>query len=158
VERGLARREVVMLRRSLTILVALLVSASLLGMPLMYRGQTVIDIPQPGQDVELSRLSYKANAFEAKFATVRFEPKGAADTDPLQGKWTFMGSNNDGQMHKTEVWVRLLGESGNQVAMFSNKCVLPPGAHNQPCAVDMEIKAETWKSVKSVRIVADFLS
>jgi hypothetical protein len=147
-----------MRRRTLSLLVVLLVSASLLAMPLMYRGQTVIDIPQPGQDVELSRLSYKANAFEAKFVTVRLELKGAADTDPLQGKWTFMGSNNDGQMHKTEVWVRLLGESGNQVAMFSNKCVLPPGAHNQPCAVDMEIKAETWKSVKSVRIVADFLS
>jgi hypothetical protein len=147
-----------MRRRTLPLLVVLLVSASLLAMPLMYRGQTVIDIPQPGQDVELSRLSYKANAFEARFATVRFEPKGAAETDPLRGTWTFIGSNNDGQMHKTEIWVRLLGESGNQVAMFSNKCVLPPGAKDHPCVVDMEIKAETWKSVKSVRIVADFLS
>jgi hypothetical protein len=147
-----------MIRRNLFLLVILLVSASILAMPLMYRGQTVIDIPQPGQDVELSRLSYKANAFEAKFATVRLELKGAADTDPLRGTWTFIGSNNDGQMHKTEIWVRLLDESGKQVAMFSNKCVLPPGAKDQPCAVDMEIKAETWKSVKSVRIVADFLS
>ena len=147
-----------MVRRNLFLLGVLFVSASLFAVPLMYRGQTVIDIPQPGQDVELSRLSYKANAFEAKFATVRFEPKGAADSDPLQGKWTLIGSNNDGQMHKTEIWLRLLGESGNQVAMFSNKCVLPPGAKDYPCVVEMEMKAETWKSVKSVRIVADFLS
>src|SRR4029077_14261843 len=67
VKRGLARREVAMRRRYLSILVILLLSASALSVPLMYRGQTVIDIPQPGQDVELSRLSYKANAFEAKF-------------------------------------------------------------------------------------------
>jgi hypothetical protein len=147
-----------MRRQTLSLFVVLLVSASLLAMPLMYRGQTVIDIPQPGQDVELSRLSYKANAFEAKFFSVRLETKGAADTDPLQGRWTFLGSNNDGQMHKTEVWVRLLDASGKQVAMFSNKCVLSAGAHDQPCVVDMEIKAETWKSVKSVRVVADFLS
>ena len=147
-----------MRRRYLSLLGILLLSASALSVPLMYRGQTVIDIPQPGQDVELSRLSYKANAFEAKFVTVRLELKGAADTDPLQGKWTFIGSNNDGQMHKTEVWVRLLDESGKQVAMFSTKCTLPAGAHDFPCVVEMEIKAETWKSVKSVRIVADFLS
>ncbi len=145
-------------RRNLSLLLILLLSASALSMPLMYRGQTVIDIPQPGQDVELSSLSYKANAFEAKFLTVRLEPKGAADADPLRGTWTFIGSNNDGQMHKTEVWVRLLDESGKQVAMFSNKCTLPPGTHDFPCVVNMEIKAETWKSVKSVRIVADFLS
>ena len=147
-----------MFRRNLSLLGVLLVSASLFAMPLMYRGQTVIDIPPAGQNVEVSRLSYKANAFEAKFATVRFEPKGAADADPLHGIWVFTGSNNDGQMHKTEIWVRLLGESGNQVAMFSSKCVLPPGAKDFPCIVEMEIKAETWKSVKSARLVADFLS
>jgi hypothetical protein len=147
-----------MRRRYLSILVILLLSASALSVPLMYRGQTVIDIPQPGQDVELSRLSYKANAFEAKFTSVKLEPKGAADSDPLKARWTFIASNNDGQMHKTEIWVRLLDESGKQVAMFSTKCALPAGAHDFPCVVEMEIKAETWKSVKSARIVSDFLS
>ncbi len=147
-----------MIRRNLSLLVILLVSVSLLGVPLMYRAQTVIDIPQPGQDVELSRLSYKANAFEAKLMTVRLEPKGSADTDPVRGRWTFIGSNNDGQMHKVEIWTRLLDPSGKQVAMFSGKCTLAPGAHDQPCVVEMEIKADTWKEVKSVRIVADFLS
>ncbi|MFY9552561.1 MAG: hypothetical protein WAU32_15550 [Thermoanaerobaculia bacterium] len=141
------------------LLVAFLCSASaVLSLPLMYRGQTVIDIPEPGQDVALSRLSYKANAFEAKFDSVRLEPKGAAGADPYVANWTFVGSNNDGQMHKVEIWVRLLDPTGKQVAMFSKKCVLPPGSHDQPCAVEMEIKPEIWKTVKSARIVADFLS
>ena len=136
----------------------LLVSVSVLAMPLMYRGQTVIDIPRPGEDVALSHLSYKANAFEAKFTSVKLEPQGDAESDPLKARWTFVGSNSDGQMHKVEIWTRLLDSSGKQVAMYSGKCTLAPGAHDQPCAVEMEIKADTWKSAKSVRIWADFNS
>ena len=147
-----------MIRRNLALLGVLLVSASVFAMPLMYRAQTVISIPQSAEDVALSGLSYKANAFEAKLVSVKFEPAGATDANPVKGKWTFHGSNNDGQMHKVEIWLRLLDESGTQLAMTSGKCTLPPGAHDQPCPIDTEIKAETWKSVKSVRIVADFLS
>src|SRR5262245_37316983 len=147
-----------MIRRNLSFLVAVLVSASVFAMPLMYRKQTVISIPKPGEDVALWGVSYKANAFEAKLVSVKLEPKGAPDANPLAATWTFIGSNNDGQMHKMEIWLRLLEESGSQVAMYSNKCVLPPGAREHPCVVEMEIKAETWKSVKSARIVADFLS
>ena len=147
-----------MIRRNLALLGVLLVSASVFAIPLMHRAQTVISVPQGGEDIALYGLSYKANAFEAKLSSVKLEPKGAADADPLKARWTFVGSNNDGQMHKMEIWTRLLDESGTQLAMFSGKCVLVPGAHDQPCTVDMDIKAETWKSVKSVRIVADFLS
>jgi hypothetical protein len=147
-----------MLRRNLFLLLVSLVSASVLAMPLMYKAQTVIDVPKPGEEVALSRLSYKSNAFEAKIASVKLETKGAADSDPVRGLWTFVGSNNDGQMHKVEIWTRFLDESGTQLAMFSGKCTLAPGAHDQPCVVETEIKADTWKSVKSVRIVADFNS
>lgn len=142
---------------------ALLVSAlicvpSVVSAPLMYRAQTVIDVPEPGKDVALSRLSYKANAFEAKLVSVRLEPKGAADANPYVATWTFLGSNNDGQMHKVEIWVRLLDSSGKQIAMFSGKSVLAPAARDHPCVVEMQIKPETWNAVKSVRIVADWLS
>lgn len=142
---------------------ALLVSAlicvpSVVSAPLMYRAQTVIDIPEPGKDVALSRLSYKANAFEAKLVSVRLEPKGAADANPYVATWTFLGSNNDGQMHKVEIWIRLLDASGKQLAVFSGKAVLPPAAHDHPCLVEMAIKLEKWKALKSVRIVVDWLS
>jgi len=147
-----------MLRRNLVLLVVLLVSASVFAVPLMYRSQTVISIPQGKEDIALSGLSYKANAFEAKLTSLKVEPKGDASSDPLKARWTFVGSNNDGQMHKLEIWLRFLDESGTQLAMTSGKCVLVPGAHDQPCPVDTEVKAETWKSVKSVRIIADFLS
>jgi hypothetical protein len=147
-------------RRNLFVLVlsALTCVPAVVSAPLMYRAQTVIDVPSPSQDVALSRLSYKANAFEAKLVSVRLEPKGADDADPYAATWTFLGSNNDGQMHKIEIWVRLLDSSGKQIAMFSGKSVLAPGSRDQACVVEMKIKPETWKAVKSVRIVADFLS
>src|SRR5207249_9628751 len=65
---------------------------------------SVIDVPQAGQDVPLSALSYKAKAFEAKLSTVRLDWKSEAD--PRVGDWTFLGSNTDGQMHRLEVWLR----------------------------------------------------
>jgi len=125
---------------------------------LMQRTQTVVDIPEPGKDVPLSALSYKANAFEAKNTSVRFEPDGDAAADPLKAGWRFVGSNSDGQQHRVEIFVRLLDASGKQVDMFSKSFILPGGAHDQVCVVPMSVKAEHWKAAKSARIVTDWLS
>jgi len=147
-----------MASRKLTLVAVLLASATVLAAPLMYKGQTVIDIPKPGEPVPLSGLSYKSHAFEAAITSVKLEPKSDNPPDVLRGRWTFLGSNNDGQMHKVEITTRLLDPSGKQIAMHSGKCILAAGSHDQPCVVEIDIKADDWKSAKSVRIVADFNS
>jgi hypothetical protein len=132
-----------------------IVPAALLA-ALMHRTQTAIDVPEPGRDVALSGLTYKGKAFEAKVSSVRLELKGGSD--PLTGQWTFVGSNSDGQWHKVEPFVRLLDETGEQRAVFSQHCTLAAGARDQPCVVKMDVKAEIWKATKSIRIVTDWTS
>jgi hypothetical protein len=142
-----------------SLLVVLLAAVPLvLPAPLMHRTQTMIDPPEPGRDVPLSGLFYKGVQFEAKVTSARLERKGEPDADPVEAEWTFLGSNSDGQMHRIEIFVRLLDESGKQLEMFSGKCVLTGGSHDHPCAASMKVKAGTWKATRSVRIVIDWLS
>ena len=68
------------------------------------------------------------------------------------------GIESDGQMHRVEIYVRLLDESGKQLAMFSKTCILTGGSHDKPCLVPIKVKAEAWKATRSVRIVTDWLS
>ncbi len=132
--------------------------ASAVAAPLMHRTQTVISIPEPGTDVALYSLSYKGKAFEARVTSVRLDLKSEAAADPLVGEWTFLGSNSDGQLHRVEIFVRLLDDSGTQLAVFSNTFNLNAGAHDQACKVDMKTKAADWKATKSIRIVTDWRS
>jgi hypothetical protein len=129
-----------------------------LAVPLMHRTQTIINVPEPGTDVALSGLRYKANAFEAKVTSTRLELKSDAGADPIVAEWTFLCSNNDGQMHRVEIFVRLQDESGKQLAMFSQKCMVTAAAHDQAHKVQMKVEAADWKATKAVRIVTDWLS
>jgi hypothetical protein len=135
---------------------ALLAAPVVLLAGLMLKTQTSIDPPEPGQDIPLSALSYKARAFEAKLSSVRLDWKSQAD--PLVGEWTFLGSNTDGQMHRLEAQLRLQDESGKQLDVFSQHCALSPGSHDQPCKVAMKVKAGNWKATRTVRIVADWVN
>lgn len=145
--------------RSLLLLVLpALVPIALAAFPLMHRTQTTFDVPEPGTDVPLSGLTYKGRLFEAKVTTARLERKGEAEADPMVAEWTFLGSNSDGQLHRVEIYVRLLDESGKQLAMFAKKFILSGGSHDQPCVVPMKVKAEIWKATRSVRIVTDWVS
>jgi hypothetical protein len=145
-----------MKRRVLMVALLVALPASVLLAGLMLKTQTSIDVPQAGQDIPLSALSYKPRSFEAKLSSVRLDWKSEAD--PLVGDWTFLGSNTDGQMHRLEVWLRLLDESGKQIDLFSQHCALSPGAHDQPCKVEMKVKAEAWKATHTIRIVVDWVN
>jgi hypothetical protein len=129
---------------------ALIASAFLVGT------QTVIEVPAAGQDVPLSGLSYKARAFEAKVTSVRLEPRGAADADPFAADWSFLGSNSDGQMHRLEMQLRLLDESGKQLAMPSHYFALAAGAHDQSFKLETKLTAGVWKATRKVRIVVNW--
>jgi hypothetical protein len=135
----------------------LLVSAALLAV-VMSRKQTGIDVPEPGQDVELSGLNYKGAQFEAKVTSVKLELKGDATADPVEAEWVFLASNSDGQLHRVEIYARPLDESGKQLGQFSKGFHLNAGARDQVCKVPMKIKSADWKAVKTIRIVADWMS
>lgn len=129
---------------------ALIASAFLVGT------QTVIEVPAAGQDVPLSGLSYKARAFEAKVTSVRLEPRGAADADPFVADWSFLGSNSDGQMHRLEMQLRLLDESGKQLEMPSQYFALAAAAHDQSFKLKTKLNAAVWKATRKVRIVVNW--
>lgn len=145
-------------RDLLLLLLSGIIPIALLAFPLMHKTQTAIDVPEPGTDVPLSGLTYKGTLFEAKVTTARLERKTDAEADPVVAEWTFLGSNSDGQMHRVEIFVRLLDQSGEQLEMFSKKFILRGGSRDQPCVVPMKVKAETWKATRSVRIVTDWVS
>jgi hypothetical protein len=132
--------------------------AALIASALMVATQTVIEVPAAGQDVPLSRLSYKARAFEAKVTSVRLEPRGAADADPFVADWSFLGSNSDGQMHRLEMQLRLLDESGKQLAMPSHYFTLAAAAHDQSFKLETKLNAAVWKATRKVRIVVNWVN
>lgn len=145
-------------RTGFMFLAAFALAAPAYLLPLMMRAQTVISLPEPGKSVALSALSYKARAFEAKVTSTTLEITSAADADPVVGEWTFLGSNSDGQMHKVEINARMLDETGKQLDMFTGKCLLSGGSHDQPCKLETKMSAAAWKATKSVRIVTDWQS
>jgi hypothetical protein len=144
--------------RSRFALVMMLLATWMSASPLMQRNQTIISVPAPGEEVTLYTLAYKPRSFEAKVHSVKLKLTSADGADPVTGEWTFMTSNSDGQLHKVEIFTRLLDESGTQLAMESKKCMIGGGYHDFACTVPLNLKAEAWKNVKSVRIVTDWLS
>jgi hypothetical protein len=138
--------------------VLLLAASQSFATPLMQRNQTIISVPAPGEDVALYTLAYKANAFEAKVHSVKLHITSKEEADPVTGEWTFITSNSDGQLHKVEIFTRILDESGGQVAMESKKCMIGGGYKDFVCTVPLNLSAAKWKAAKSVRIVTDWLS
>jgi hypothetical protein len=144
--------------RWLPLLLLAVAPAALIAAALMKATQTVIDVPAPGEDVPLSNLAYKALQFEAKVTSVRLESRSAADADPVLADWTFLGSNSDGQMHRLEVQLRLLDESGKQLAMPSHYYALMGGAHDQSFKLETKLEAAVWKATRRVRIVVNWVN
>ena len=138
--------------------VLLLAASQSFATPLMQRNQTIISMPAPGEEVTLYTLSYKANAFEAKVYTAKLTLTSKEDGDPVTGEWTFLSSNNDGQLHKVELFTRILDESGTQLAVESKKCMIGGGYKDFVCTVPLSMPAAKFKAAKSVRVVADWLS
>ena len=112
-------------------LIALLAAPSLLLAALMLKTHTTVAMPPPGQETELSGLSYKAHAFEAKIESVQVELKSGAEAAGVEAEWTFSGSNSDGQMHRVEI---------------------------ETCVMETKTSAEDWKAARSVELVAHWQS
>ncbi|MET0619702.1 MAG: hypothetical protein ABW056_05450 [Thermoanaerobaculia bacterium] len=138
--------------------VLLLWASTSVASPLMHRTQTVISVPPPGEVVALSALHYKSKLFEAKVTSVKLTLTSAEGADPVVGEWMFLASNSDGQMHKVEIFTRLLDESGSQILMASKVCMLGGGYQDFACPVPLNVKAADWAKTKSLRIVTDWQS
>jgi hypothetical protein len=139
-------------------LIALLAAPCVLLAALMMKTHTIVSMPPPGQETDLSGLSYKAHAFEAKIDSVQVDLKEGGDAASVEAKWAFAGSNSDGQMHRVEIEIRLRDASGKQLGMFTHHCTLAPGSHGQKCEIETKTSAENWKASRSVELVANWLS
>jgi hypothetical protein len=139
-------------------LIALLAVPGLLLAALMMKTHTTVAMPPPGQTTDLSGLSYKAHAFEAKIESVQVDLKSAEGPSDIDASWTFLGSNTDGQMHRVEIEIRLRNAAGKQLKTFSHHFTLAPGAHDQECVLETRTSAEDWKAAKSVELVANWQS
>jgi hypothetical protein len=119
-------------RRRFAILSGVLLAAApaVVFAVLMHRTQTGIDVPSPGQVVELSGLIYKGSAFQASVTSVRFDSKSEEGAEKVEAEWVFLAQNSDGQMHKIEIFVRPLDEAGKQLGSFSVRAILTPGARS----------------------------
>ena len=138
--------------------VLLLWASTSVASPLMHRAQTVISIPPPGEVVALSALHYAPKQFEAKVSSVKLTLTSTEGADPVVGEWTFLASNSDGQLHKVEIFTRLLDESGTQIVMASKVCMVNGGAHDLVCPVPLNVKAAEWAKIKSLRVVTDWMN
>jgi hypothetical protein len=122
----------------------------------MQHSETTIPVPAPGEKTPLKKLEYRAR-FVASIDSVMLELE-PGDADPVVARWSFFGSNSDGQAHRVEIVVRLLDEAGSQRAIYSTRSILPPGSRDQRIELTSKVKAETWKAVKRARIFADWVS
>lgn len=136
----------------------LLLAPRLLFAGLLLPTETRIPIPKDQEPVALERLVYKSRRFEAAVTSVRLEPVSVEGTDPLVARWVFTGSNNDGQVHRLEMQIRLLDDTGKQISWFVAKHPLAAGAHDQVFSVPMKVKTEVWKKATAVRIFADWIT
>jgi hypothetical protein len=132
-------------------------AAELLLAGLMLHTEMTIPTPEPGREIPLDRLVYKAR-FEARVSSVRLDLKSEAGADPIAADWVFAGSNSDGQAHRLEIQLRLYDGSGKQVGWFAGKHPLPAGAKDQKFAISMKIKQAAWAATKRVRIFADWIT
>lgn len=125
---------------------------------LMQHSETTVAIPTPGALTPLGGLSYKARRFEASIRTLTLEVKSAEGADPVLVDWGFTANNTDGQMHRVEMQVRLLDESGKQIGWATAKHPVRAGASGEAFSVPMKVKADVWRAAKKARIFADWIS
>ncbi len=137
---------------------ALLLAFPLLFLvPVMEHTVTVIAVPKENETTLLTGLVYKAR-FEAAVTSVRLAPKSEAGVDLFVADWAFAGSNSDGQVHRVEIQVRLLDETGKQIGWYQGKKAIAAGARDQILSIPMRVKLEVWKKTTQLRISADWIT
>jgi hypothetical protein len=138
------------------IIVSFVAAAAFAG--LMHHSETTISLPAAGEKVALQRLVYKSRRFQASVTSVSLERKSEEGADPVLADWVFTASNTDGQIHRVEMQIRLLDESGKQVGWSVAKHPVRAAASGETFVVPMKVKADVWGATKKVRIFADWIT
>lgn len=125
---------------------------------LMQHSETTISLPAAGEKTSLENLVYKSRRFEATVTSVTTQIQSPEGADPVLVDWIFTASNTDGQLHRVEMQVRPLDESGKQIGWFTAKHPVRAGATEQTLTVRTKMKAADWSRTKKVRIFADWIS
>lgn len=138
------------------VIISFVSSAAFAG--LMQHSETTISLPAAGEKVALQRLVYKSRRFQASVTSVSLDRKSEEGADPVLADWVFTASNTDGQIHRVEMQIRLLDESGKQIGWSVGKHPVRAGADGESFAVQMKVKAEVWRATRKVRIFADWIT
>ena len=125
---------------------------------LMQHSETTIPVPAAGEATSLKGLSYKSRRFEASITSVTVRMKSEEGADPVLMDWVFTASNTDGQVHRVEMQIRFLDESGKQVGWSTGKYAVRAGASGSTFPIAVKVKGDVWRAAKRVRIFADWLS
>ena len=125
---------------------------------LMQHSETTIPVPAAGEATPLKGLSYKSSRFEASITSLTVKVTSAEGADPARVEWNFTASNTDGQIHRVEMQVRLMDESGKQIGWATGKYPVRAGARGETFLIPMKVKADVWRAAKKARIFADWLS
>lgn len=125
---------------------------------LMMRTQTTIPMPPRDEKTALSKLAYKPRRFEASLTSVTLKVTSEPGVEPVRAQWVFAGGNTDGNVHRVEVQVSLLDESGKRLGWFTAKHPLAAGASDQTFVVPMKVKADTLAAAKTLHIRADWVN
>ncbi|MDQ5859085.1 MAG: hypothetical protein M3542_12525 [Acidobacteriota bacterium] len=125
---------------------------------LMQHSETTIPLPASGEATPLKGLSYKSRRFEASITSLTVKVKSAEGADPALADWVFTASNTDGQVHRVEMQIRFLDESGKQIGWSTGKYAVRAGASGMTFPIAMKVKANVWRAAKKVRIFADWIS
>jgi len=138
--------------------VALSLAAGVAFASLMQHSETTIPLPAAGEAKSLKGLSYKSRRFEASITSLTVRVKSEEGADPVRADWVFTASNTDGQVHRVEMQIRFLDESGKQIGWSTRKYAVRAGASGETFPIAMKVKADVWRAAKKVRIFADWIS
>ncbi|MDQ5856820.1 MAG: hypothetical protein M3542_00890 [Acidobacteriota bacterium] len=125
---------------------------------LLQHSETTIPVPAAGEATPLDGHSYKSRRFETSISSVTVRMKSEKGADSVLADWVFAANNTDGQLHRVEMQVRFLDESGKQIGWSTGKYAVRAGASGEAFPIAMKVKADVWRAAKKVRIFADWLS
>lgn len=125
---------------------------------LMQHSETTIPLPPGGEATSLKGLSYKSRRFEASVTSLTVRMKSEENAALVLADWVFTANNTDGQVHRVEMQIRFLDESGKQIGWSTGKYAVRAGASGETFPIKMKVKAEMWRAAKKVRIFADWIS
>lgn len=113
----------------------------------------VTQIPVPTDDAPqpLEGLKY-GHPWIVEFTSIRVE------WDPAKSLalWTITGSSGRARPERVQIMVKLLDESGNDLATAKKATIVKTGGKNSDYVLKMKVKQEDWDAASVVKVFVNF--